>query len=64
MSYASKYIVVFLSHFGTGMDGLMGFYIWWGEGFFGADGLDLARNLVIVARCIRIIDRRNSAIGQ
>ena len=46
------------------MDGFMAFSIWRGEGFIGADGLDLARDLVIVAGCIRIIDRRNSAIGK
>ena len=46
------------------MDGFMEFKIWRGEGFFGADGLDFARDLVIVAWCIRIIDGNNSAIGQ
>ena len=46
------------------MDGFMGFDVWRGEGFFSADGLDLARDLVIIAWCIRIIDRRNSTIGQ
>ena len=46
------------------MDGFMAFYIWRGEGFFGADGLDLARDLVMVAWCIRGIDMRNGAIGQ
>ena len=40
MSYAIKYVVVFLSQYGTGMDGFMAFHIWRGEGFFGADGLD------------------------
>ena len=46
------------------MDGFMGFNIWRGEGFFGADGLDLARYLVVDAWCIRMVDRRNSAMGQ
>ena len=64
MSYASKYIVVLYHIYGTGMDGFTGFYIWRGEGFFSADGLDLARNPVIVAWCIRMIDRRKSAIWQ
>lgn len=31
------------------MDGFLELFIWQGEGFFGADGLDLARDLVIVA---------------
>ena len=42
------------------MDGFMEFYTWWGESFFGADGLHLAGDLVVFACCVRTIESMNN----